>query len=140
MEFVCQHCNIIFKSNSGLWKHNNKHHNENNKKEDIQKIEKIFINFIQIIYSLKYQILYLRKGTLLNKDEYNQQIELVKGSSSTLYGGGAIAGMLNLISKKPKLNKPETSLTLNTSSANESNINIFTSARNKNIGYTKYYN
>ena len=67
-----------------------------------------------------------------------QQIELVKGSSSTLYGGGAIAGMLNLISKKPKLNKPETSLTLNTSSANESNINIFTSARNKNIGYTLF--
>lgn len=65
-----------------------------------------------------------------------QQIELVKGASSTLYGGGAIAGMLNLISKKPKLNKPETSLTLNASSANEKNINLYTSARNKNIGYT----
>ncbi len=51
--------------------------NKNNKKEDIQKIEKIFINFIQIIYSIKYQIIYLRKGTLLNKNEYNQQIELV---------------------------------------------------------------
>jgi hypothetical protein len=51
--------------------------NKNNKKEDIQKIEKIFINFIQIIYSIKYQIIYLRKGTLLNKNEYNHQIELV---------------------------------------------------------------
>jgi outer membrane receptor for ferrienterochelin and colicins len=54
-----------------------------------------------------------------------QQIELVKGASSTLYGGGAIAGMLNLISKKPKLGKPEKSLTLNYSSLNEANLNIF---------------
>lgn len=29
------------------------------------------------------------------------QVEVVKGSSSTLYGGGAIAGLVNLISKKP---------------------------------------
>ena len=44
-----------------------------------------------------------------------QQVELVKGSSSTLYGGGAIAGMLNLVSKKPKLGTPEGSFTLNRS-------------------------
>jgi outer membrane receptor protein involved in Fe transport len=31
-----------------------------------------------------------------------KQIEIVKGASSTLYGGGAIAGMINIISKKPK--------------------------------------
>lgn len=30
------------------------------------------------------------------------QIEIIKGSSSTLYGGGAIAGLINLISKKPE--------------------------------------
>ena len=65
-----------------------------------------------------------------------QQIELVKGASSTLYGGGAIAGMLNLISKKPKLNKPETSVTLNASSTNEQNINVFSSRRTKQFGYT----
>ncbi|MDX5339983.1 MAG: TonB-dependent receptor [Cyclobacteriaceae bacterium] len=29
------------------------------------------------------------------------QVEVVKGSSSTLYGGGAIAGLVNLISKRP---------------------------------------
>jgi outer membrane receptor for ferrienterochelin and colicins len=29
------------------------------------------------------------------------QVEVIKGSSSTLYGGGAIAGLVNLISKKP---------------------------------------
>ncbi|SFU47505.1 iron complex outermembrane recepter protein [Pustulibacterium marinum] len=31
-----------------------------------------------------------------------QQVEVIKGSSSTLYGGGAIAGLVNLISKKPE--------------------------------------
>jgi iron complex outermembrane receptor protein/outer membrane receptor for ferrienterochelin and colicins len=67
-----------------------------------------------------------------------QQIELVKGASSTLYGGGAIAGMLNLISKKPKLGKPEKSVTLNYSNLNEANANTFFSGRNKELGYTLY--
>jgi outer membrane receptor for ferrienterochelin and colicins len=31
-----------------------------------------------------------------------KQVEVIKGSSSTLYGGGAIAGLVNLISKTPK--------------------------------------
>jgi outer membrane receptor for ferrienterochelin and colicins len=31
-----------------------------------------------------------------------QQVDLIKGSASTLYGGGAIAGLVNLISKQPK--------------------------------------
>ncbi|KAA2218684.1 TonB-dependent receptor [Maribacter flavus] len=30
-----------------------------------------------------------------------KQVEVIKGSSSTLYGGGAIAGLVNLISKTP---------------------------------------
>lgn len=67
-----------------------------------------------------------------------QQIELIKGSASTLYGGGAIAGMLNLISKKPKLGKPEASFTLNRSTLQESNINTFFSGRNKQVGYTLF--
>ena len=67
-----------------------------------------------------------------------QQIELVKGASSTLYGGGAIAGMLNLISKKPKLGKPEKSLTLNYSSLKETNLNTFFSGRNEKTGYSIY--
>jgi outer membrane receptor for ferrienterochelin and colicins len=65
-----------------------------------------------------------------------QQIELVKGAASTLYGGGAIAGMLNLISKKPKLGKPEANLTLNRSTLLENNANLFFSGRNKKAGYT----
>lgn len=67
-----------------------------------------------------------------------QQIELVKGASSTLYGGGAIAGMVNLISKKPKLGKNEHIITINRSSLKETNINAFFSSRNKKIGYTFY--
>ena len=30
-----------------------------------------------------------------------QQVELIKGSSSTLYGGGAIAGLVNLVTRTP---------------------------------------
>ncbi len=65
-----------------------------------------------------------------------QQIELVKGAASTLYGGGAIAGMLNLVSKKPKLDKPDASLTLNKSTLSENNMNVFLSGRNNKAGYT----
>ncbi len=65
-----------------------------------------------------------------------QQIELIKGASSTLYGGGAIAGMVNLVSKKPKLDLPERSFTINRSTLQENNINTFLSARNKSTGYT----
>lgn len=31
-----------------------------------------------------------------------KQVEVIKGASSTLYGGGAIAGLVNLVSKTPK--------------------------------------
>lgn len=67
-----------------------------------------------------------------------QQIELVKGAASTLYGGGAIAGMLNLVSKKPKLGVNEKSLTLNTTTLKENNMNVFFSGRNKKAGYTLF--
>lgn len=67
-----------------------------------------------------------------------QQIELIKGASSTLYGGGAIAGMVNLISKKPKLGKRESMITLNRSTLKENNFNVFTAARKQKFGYTLY--
>ena len=65
-----------------------------------------------------------------------KQIEIIKGASSTLYGGGAIAGMINIISKKPKLGVEERYLLLNQSSLKESNVNVFLSERDKKRGYT----
>ncbi|MDN5215885.1 TonB-dependent receptor [Fulvivirgaceae bacterium BMA12] len=45
-----------------------------------------------------------------------KQVEVIKGASSTLYGGGAIAGLVNLITKTPE-ETPELSFMLNGTSA-----------------------
>jgi iron complex outermembrane receptor protein/outer membrane receptor for ferrienterochelin and colicins len=63
-----------------------------------------------------------------------KQIELIKGSASTLYGGGAIGGLINLISKKPTYQQ-EGLLTLNQTTLKESNINTYLSKRGKTVGY-----
>lgn len=65
-----------------------------------------------------------------------KQVEIIKGASSTLYGGGAIAGMINIISKTPELNEPQHSVLVNYSTLNEFNLNTFHSRRNKKTGYT----
>ncbi|MBF9222770.1 TonB-dependent receptor [Hymenobacter ruricola] len=67
-----------------------------------------------------------------------RQIELIKGSSSTLYGGGAIAGLVNLVSKSPVLNGPQLTVTANQSTLRESNLNGFASGRNQRAGYTLF--
>jgi outer membrane receptor for ferrienterochelin and colicins len=66
-----------------------------------------------------------------------KQIELVKGSSSTLYGGGAIGGLINLISKRPKF-EHEIDALVNYSSLKEGNVNLYTAYRNKKVGYTLF--
>jgi len=65
-----------------------------------------------------------------------KQIEIIKGASSTLYGGGAIAGLINLVPKSPQLNRPEGSITLNVTSLAEADVNLFFSGRNHKAGYT----
>lgn len=65
-----------------------------------------------------------------------KQIEIIKGASSTLYGGGAIAGLINIIPQKPVLGKKERYLLLNQSTLKESNLNLYLSDRDKKIGYT----
>ncbi|SDM49895.1 iron complex outermembrane recepter protein [Catalinimonas alkaloidigena] len=45
-----------------------------------------------------------------------RQVEVIKGSVSTLYGGGAIAGLVNLVSKTPE-EGPEVSFLFNGTSA-----------------------
>ncbi|MBS1771350.1 MAG: TonB-dependent receptor plug domain-containing protein [Bacteroidetes bacterium] len=63
-----------------------------------------------------------------------KQIELVKGAASTLYGGGAIAGLVNLISKRPMF-RQELDALVNYTSLQEFNANIYASKRNQKIGY-----
>lgn len=64
-----------------------------------------------------------------------RQVEIIKGPASPLFGGGAIAGVINFISKTPKL-KPEYSFILNQSNIGQSNIGGFASGRGKKVGYT----
>lgn len=64
-----------------------------------------------------------------------QQIELIKGSASTLYGGGAIGGLINVVSRKPSVNQELTTVA-NYSTLSEKNLNIYASKRNKKFGYT----
>lgn len=66
-----------------------------------------------------------------------QQVELIKGAASTLYGGGAIGGLVNLISKRPKMTQ-ETDVLLNYSSLQEFNANVYAAKRYKKLGYTLF--
>ncbi|EMR03647.1 TonB-dependent receptor [Cesiribacter andamanensis] len=66
-----------------------------------------------------------------------QQVEVIKGSASTLYGGGAIAGLVNLVTKKPG-DEPELSFMLNQTSALGTTLNGFYSSRNQGWGTTLY--
>lgn len=64
-----------------------------------------------------------------------KQVEIIKGPASPLFGGGAIAGVVNFISKTPKA-KPEYSFILNQSNIGQSNIGGFASGKGKKVGYT----
>ena len=66
-----------------------------------------------------------------------KQAELIKGSASTLYGAGAIGGLVNLISKKPT-KQQEGIITINQTTLKETNINSFFSKRFQKFGYTLY--
>jgi outer membrane receptor for ferrienterochelin and colicins len=64
-----------------------------------------------------------------------KQVEFIKGSASTLYGGGAIAGLVNLISKTPQI-KPELTILLNGNSANGTDGSGYYSQKWQHIGAT----
>jgi outer membrane receptor for ferrienterochelin and colicin len=66
-----------------------------------------------------------------------QQVEIIKGSASTLYGGGAIAGLVNLISKTPTEER-ELRFLLNGTSALGLDINGFYSQRFNKVGFTVF--
>lgn len=64
-----------------------------------------------------------------------KQVEIIKGSASTLYGGGAIAGLVNLISKTPGEER-ETRFHINGTSAKGLDINGFYSQKFRKTGLT----
>jgi len=66
-----------------------------------------------------------------------KQFEIVKGSSSTLYGGGAIAGLVNMISKTPQ-ETPELDLMFTQTQAQGSTMNAFYGQRGANWGWTLF--
>lgn len=66
-----------------------------------------------------------------------KQVEVIKGSSSTLYGGGAIAGLVNLVSKTPGA-KRELNLLANGTSAKGLDLSAFYSERYGKIGLTVF--
>lgn len=67
-----------------------------------------------------------------------RQVDIIKGSASTLYGGGAIAGVVNFISKEPPAEKQdrEISMIINQTSALGTDYSIFATERFDRVGYT----
>ena len=66
-----------------------------------------------------------------------RQFEIIKGSSSTLYGGGAIAGLINMVSKTPD-EEPSLDIMLTQTQALGSTANVFYSKRNNKFGVSLY--
>ena len=64
-----------------------------------------------------------------------RQVEVIKGANSTLYGGGSIAGLVNLVTRRPT-EEPELSVLLNATSADSLDASTFYSASNGSTGTT----
>ena len=66
-----------------------------------------------------------------------KQVELIKGGNSTLYGGGAIAGIVNLITILPE-NEPDLNVMFNQTSAKGTTANFFYAQKYGKTGFTMY--
>lgn len=66
-----------------------------------------------------------------------KQVEVIKGASSTLYGGGAIAGLVNLVSKAPS-DERELRFLINGTSAGGLDVNGFYSQKFNKVGLTLF--
>ncbi|MEP7214574.1 MAG: TonB-dependent receptor plug domain-containing protein, partial [Acidobacteriota bacterium] len=64
-----------------------------------------------------------------------KQVEVIKGPSATLFGGDAIAGVVNFITKDPE-DKPVTTLVFNQTSALGTDVSAFNSRKFGRFGYT----
>lgn len=65
------------------------------------------------------------------------QFEIIKGSASTLYGGGAISGLVNLVSKTPTEDS-KLDVQFAQTHVGGSTANVFYSKRKNKLGYTLY--
>lgn len=66
-----------------------------------------------------------------------KQVEVIKGAASTLYGGGAIGGLVNLVSKTPG-NERELNFLANGTSARGLDLSGFYSERFGKVGLTVF--
>lgn len=66
-----------------------------------------------------------------------QQVEVIKGSNSTLYGGGAIAGIVNLVSIQPE-EASKFKLMVDQTNASGTTLNSFYAKRNDRFGLTLF--
>jgi len=64
-----------------------------------------------------------------------QQVEVIRGSASTLYGGSAIAGIVNLITKTP-YEHPEFKILLNQTFRGGNDISSWVSQKKGKLGFT----
>ncbi|CAN5447399.1 hypothetical protein BH10ACI2_BH10ACI2_06000 [soil metagenome] len=64
-----------------------------------------------------------------------KQVEVIKGPAATLFGGDAIAGVVNFVSRNPE-EKPVTTIIFNQTSAFGSDFSVFNSQKFKGFGYT----
>lgn len=66
-----------------------------------------------------------------------QQVEIIKGCGSTLYGESAIGGVINFISKTPTDSLKGT-IVGNHTTLNENNLNFFAGQKKNKFGYTLF--
>ncbi len=64
-----------------------------------------------------------------------KQVEVIKGPAATLFGGDAIAGVVNFVTKDPS-EKPVTTLIFNQTSALGTDFSVFNSRKSDRFGYT----
>src|SRR5215213_5646701 len=64
-----------------------------------------------------------------------KQVEIIKGPSATFYGRGAIAGVINFISKEPE-DEPVTAMIFNQTTALGTDMAVFNSRKFEGFGYT----
>ncbi|MGB3463857.1 MAG: TonB-dependent receptor, partial [Cyclobacteriaceae bacterium] len=66
-----------------------------------------------------------------------RQVEVIKGSSSTLFGGGAIAGLVNLVSITPE-DERKIKIMLDQTTAGGTTLNGFYAGKTNKVGFTMF--